>query len=324
MIELSRRAYPPSRDATAGRPTHRPTDLPTGPLTYRSTDKQMPQISSTDLILNPDGSVFHLGLRPEQLADIVLAVGDPARVPAISRHFSKIEHQVQKREFVTHTGLHNGRLITAISTGIGTDNVEIVLHELDALVNIDLGRMELKSERRPLQIIRVGTCGALQPDISVGLMVVSDFAVGFDNLMSFYTAEPTKEESALGASLQRHAGLPFTPYLSRGSASLRKKFGDLSLGNTVTCPGFYAPQGRRVRVPIRFPNLLSDLAAFRSGDLRFVNFEMETSAYFALGKLMGHETASVSVVLANRVTNEWAPDAKGSVDNLIQAVLERL
>jgi uridine phosphorylase len=284
----------------------------------------MPPISKPDLILNPDGSVFHLGLRPEQVADLVLAVGDPARVPAISRHFSLIEHQVQKREFVTHTGMYKGRRITAISTGIGTDNVEIVLHELDALVNIDLGRREPKQERRSLSIIRVGTCGALQPDVTVGSIVVSDLAVGFDNLMNFYTAEPTKEESVLGASLQRHAGLTFTPYLSRGSASLRKKFGDLLLGNTVTCPGFYAPQGRQVRVPIRFPNILSDLATFRSGDLRLVNFEMETSAYFALGKLMGHETASVSVVLANRVTNEWAPDARGSVDKLIQAVLDRL
>jgi uridine phosphorylase len=231
---------------------------------------------------------------------------------------------VQKREFVTHTGVHNGRRITAISTGIGTDNVEIVLHELDALVNIDLVRREPKGERRSLNIIRVGTSGALQPDVPVGSIILSDVAVGLDNLMSFYTAEATAEESTIGASLQRHAGLPFLPYVSRGSSSLRKKFGDLQLGNTVTCPGFYAPQGRQVRVPIRFPNLLSDVASFRSGDFRFVNFEMETSAYFALGKLMGHETASVSVVLANRVTNEWAPDPKGSVDNLIEKVLDRL
>ncbi len=282
------------------------------------------RISNTDLILNSDGSVFHLGLRPEQLADTVLAVGDPARVPAISRHFSKIEHQVQKREFVTHTGIHKGRRITAISTGIGTDNVEIVLHELDALVNIDFESREPKSNRKSLSIIRVGTCGALQPDIPVDSMVASDCAVGFDNLMSFYTTTATTEESALAISLQQHARLSFIPYVTRCSSSLKQVLGGLMSGNTVTCPGFYAPQGRKVRVPIRFPNLLNDLTTFRSGDFRFANFEMETSAYFALGKLMGHETASVSVVLANRVTNEFAPDAKTSVGNLIEAVLDRM
>lgn len=284
----------------------------------------MPPISSTDLILNSDGSVFHLGLQPEQLADLVLAVGDPARVPAISRHFSRIEYKGQKREFVTHTGEYNGRLITVISTGIGTDNVEIVLHELDALVNIDLATREPKAQRQSLKIIRLGTSGALQRDVGVGSLVVSDFAVGLDNLMNFYSVKSSSEDAAISSNLQRHAGLGFLPYVSRGSASLRQWLGGLGLGNTVTCPGFYAPQGRQVRVPIRFPNLLADLTSFRSGDFRFTNFEMETSAYFALGGLLGHETASASVILANRVTNEWARDPHGAVDTLIQAILDRI
>jgi uridine phosphorylase len=284
----------------------------------------MPPISNTDLILNSDGSVFHLGLRPEHLADIVLAVGDPARVPAISRHFSRIDYQGQKREFVTHTGEFNGRRITAISTGIGTDNVEIVLHELDALVNIDLSTRERKAQRQSLNIIRVGTSGALQRDVPVGSFIVSDFAVGLDNLMNFYSVDAVSEDAALSSSIQRHAGLGFMPYVSRGSASLRQRLGDLGLGNTITCPGFYAPQGRQVRIPIRYPSLLGDLTSFRAGDFRLSNFEMETSVYFALGTLLGHETASASVILANRVTNEWASDPHGAVAKLIQTVLDRL
>ena len=282
----------------------------------------MPRISDTDLILNSDGSVFHLGLRPEHLADVVLAVGDPARVPAISKHFSSIEYKGQRREFVTHTGVCKGRRITVISTGIGTDNVEIVLHELDALVNIDLVRREPKSERRSLSIIRVGTSGALQPDVPVGSFLVSDYGAGIDNLMTFYSTPSSADETSITSALQTHTRLPFRPYMSRGSGVLRQKFSDLLVGNTITCPGFYAPQGRQVRVPVRFPNLLADLGSFQSGDFRFHNFEMETSAYFALGALLGHEMGSVSAILANRVTNEWAKDPQGSVERLIQVVLD--
>ncbi|MBL7850129.1 MAG: nucleoside phosphorylase [Cyclobacteriaceae bacterium] len=285
----------------------------------------MARISDTDLILNPDGSVYHLGLLPEQLADTILAVGDPGRVEEVSRYFSHIDSRTHKREFITHTGTFNGKRISVISTGIGPDNVEIFFHEVDALVNIDLARREPRPVPRSLNIIRVGTSGAMQADVPVGSLVISDFAAGLDNLMSFYDLPHAADESAIAEALQRHTGLSFRPYVTQGSREWREKAGrGMLVGNTVTCPGFYAPQGRRVRTPIRYPDLLNDLGSFRHGDFRFTNFEMESSAYFAFGRLMGHHTASANAIIANRVRREFAKESHDVVDALIRRVLENV
>lgn len=285
----------------------------------------MTRISDTDLILNPDGSVYHLGLRPEHLADTILAVGDPDRVAEISRYFDVTEYKSQKREFVTHTGTVGGKRISVISTGIGPDNVEIFFHEVDALVNIDLQRREPRSTPRSLNIIRVGTSGAMQEDIPVGSMVVSDFACGLDNLMEFYELPQSSAEGSLAEALRSHTQLTFRPYVVQGSVALRERVGrGMITGNTVTCPGFYAPQGRRVRVTIRYPSLLTDLTSFRSQAFRFSNFEMESSSYFAFGRLFGHHTASANAIIANRVTREFSPRSHDVVDKLIQVVLQNL
>jgi len=285
----------------------------------------MERIRDTDLILNADGSVYHLGLLPAQLADTILAVGDPDRVAKVSQHFDTVEFKVQRREFVTHTGTYRGKRISVISTGIGPDNVEIFFHEVDALVNIDLKKKEPRPELKSLKIIRVGTSGTVQPDIPIESMLLSDRAVGFDNLMAYYDLPQSSDENELGLALQRHATLSFQPYVVSGSSTLRAQVGKgMVTGHTVTCPGFYAPQGRRVRVPIRYPKLLNDLGSFRSGDFRIANFEMETAAYFALGRLRGDQTASVSAILANRATGDFSTRATTVIEALILQVLNSL
>lgn len=285
----------------------------------------MARISETDLILNDEGSVYHLGIRPDQLADTIIGVGDPSRVAEVSRHFDKVEHQVQNREFVTHTGVFKGNRISVISTGIGPDNVEIFFSEVDALVNVNLSTREFNAALRSLNIIRVGTSGALQPDIPTGSLVLSDYAAGLDNLMQFYSLQQEATELSIGSGLQQFARLQSTPYVIQGSSQLRDKLKEgMVVGNTVTCPGFYAPQGRQVRIPIRNPELLNAVASFRSNDFHFANFEMETSAYFAFGRLMGHRVASASAILANRVTRELSAAPGKTIEKLIRQVLENL
>ena len=285
----------------------------------------MGKISETDLILNADGSVFHLGLQPDDVADIILGVGDQGRVSEVSKYFDSIELKKSKREFVTHTGTLKGKRLTVISTGIGTDNVEIAINELDALVNVDLKTREVREKKRSLQFIRIGTSGALQEDIPLDCHLISDYGVGLDNLMSFYQLTMGKAETEICDALQKAVGLPTRPYAVRGSTSLREKVGaKMILGNTVTCPGFYAPQGRTLRLPNRFPLLLDNLRDFRLKDFQFTNFEMETAAYFGLGNLLGHETTSVSAIIANRVTKEFSKNPTEVIDALIQKVLEQL
>lgn len=285
----------------------------------------MARISDTDLILNSDGSVYHLGLVPDQLANIIIGVGDPGRVQQVSQYFSKVEFKSQKREFVTHTGIFDGKRISVISTGIGPDNVEIFFHEVDALANIDLTRKEPHAKHQSLNIIRIGTSGAMRQDIPVGSHVISDVAAGLDNLMNFYDVPHEGKEEKLAQALQGHVKISFQPYLVQGSVALREKVSKgMLVGNTVTCPGFYAPQGRQVRIPIRYPNLLNDLGSFQSEGFHFSNFEMETSTYFALGRMMGHATASANAIIANRVTREFAKDGHVVVDALIRKVLEQL
>ncbi len=285
----------------------------------------MSKISETDLLLNPDGSVYHLNLLPKNISDTIIAVGDPSRVYMVSQFFDDVDFEMNKREFITHVGKFNGKRITVISTGIGTDNVEIFFSELDALVNIDLKTREPKPRKKKLKVIRIGTSGALQEDIPVGSHLVSDYAVGLDNLMNFYDLHMNDDEAGIAHDLQKKTGLPFMPYVVRGSESLMAQIGfDIPKGNTVTTPGFYAPQGRELRAPVRFPHLLEDLNYYHKGDFWLTNFEMETAGYYAMARLLGHEALSVNAILANRIKNKFVKDPNKVVENLIQKVLERV
>lgn len=284
-------------------------------------------VSSTDLILNPDGSVYHLNLLPEHLSDTIITVGDPERVRQVTKHFDKIESRMQKREFITEVGYIGHNRITVISTGIGTDNVEIVLTELDALANIDLATRELKKDLRKLNIIRIGTSGTFQNDIPVGSHLASVYGVGLDNLMNFYKVPTDGVESEIADSLKEHIGLNFRPYVFRGSLSLNERFGrHMIQGNTLTCPGFYGPQGRRLRAEIAFPELITKAGSFRakSGSFVLTNFEMETAGYYGMGRLLGHEILSVNAIIANRVKNEFAADPGAVTDSLIEKILTNI
>jgi uridine phosphorylase len=285
----------------------------------------MPKISDTDLILNPDGSVYHLNLLPKHISDTIITVGDPSRVYMVSQFFDEVEFEMNKREFITHVGKYKGKKITVISTGIGTDNVEIFLSELDALVNVDLKTREPKSKKKKLKIVRIGTSGALQEDIALGTHLVSDYAVGLDNVMNFYDLPMNDYEAGLAHDIQKKTGLPFMPYVVRGSEALRDLVADdMMVGNTVTCPGFYAPQGRELRIPIRFPKLLEDLNYYHKGDFWLTNFEMETSGYYAMGRLLGHEVLSVNAIIANRIKNKFSKNPNKVVESLIQKILDRI
>lgn len=283
----------------------------------------MAKISEADLILNPDGSVYHLSLLPKHISDTIITVGDPNRVYSISQYFDNIEFEMNKREFITHVGTYKKKRITVISTGIGTDNIEIFFNEIDALVNIDLKTREIKPKKKKLNIIRIGTSGALQEDIVLGSHLISEYAIGFDNLMNYYDLPATKFESDLAVEIQEKTGLDFRPYVVRGSSSLMQKFKEeMIVGNTATCPGFYAPQGRSLRLPIRFPRLLEDLNYFHNDGFWITNFEMETSAYYAFARLLGHEAISLNAIIANRIKNKFSKNPTKAVDSLIKKVLE--
>lgn len=285
----------------------------------------MAAIGDSELILNPDGSIYHLGLKPDEIATTIIGVGDPGRVEQVSRHFDSIEVERSKREFVTHTGHLGQRRMTVISTGIGTDNTEIVFTELDALLNIDFESRLPRTERKQLQVIRIGTSGALQEDISVGSEVVTDYAIGFDNLMEFYAFTPTSTENKIAREVKRIARLSFLPYCAQGSTGLMQSLAsDMIKGNTITAPGFYAPQGRSVVLSLKYPQLMDCLRGFEYKGLSLTNFEMETSAYYALGRLMGHEVISLNAILANRATKKFASDPHKLVEDLIFKTLDRL
>ena len=285
----------------------------------------MPKLSETDLILNPDGSVYHLNLLPRHISETIITVGDPGRVYLVSQFFDEVEFEMNKREFITHVGKYKGKRITVVSTGIGTDNIEIFFSELDALVNIDLKTREPKVRKKKLKIIRIGTSGALQEDIPIGAHLVSEYAVGLDNLMNFYDLPMDDFETGIAHDVQKKIGLPFMPYVVRGSEALSRQVGfDMVRGNTVTCPGFYAPQGRVLRIPIRFPRLIDDLNYYHKGDFWLTNFEMETSGYYAMARLLGHDVLSVNAIIANRVKNKFSKNPNKVVEALIQKVLERV
>lgn len=278
----------------------------------------------SELILNKDGSVYHLSLRPQDISDVILTVGDPTRVHKVSQYFDKITFEMNKREFITHTGIYKGKKLTVMSTGMGTDNVEILMTELDALANINLKKRENKARKKSLKIIRIGTSGALQQDIPVDTLLVSQFAIGLDTLMHFYSLKRTEAEANVEAALQLEAELPFRPYCVEGSPKLLKHFSEhMTVGNTVTCPGFYGPQGRQLRVPIKYPDIADRLSTFHYGDLWLTNFEMETAGYYALGRLMGHEVLSCNAIVANRISHQFSKNSDKVIDNLIKTVLEK-
>lgn len=285
-------------------------------------------IPPSELILNPDGSLYHIALDADSVADTVITVGDPDRVERLSRHFDRIYARRRHREFVTHTGCIGSKPLTVMSTGIGPDNMDIVLNELDAAVNIDPVRREVRENLRRLRIVRVGTTGGLHPHLEPGCFVTSRFAVGLDNLMGFYDIQGTTgRETALEKALTEYCVWPVTWAPLRawhGSESLEKLFTFATPGITLTAPGFYAPQGRCLRLRPAFPSLMKRLENFSYRGAPLANFEMETSALYGLGHLLGHEVMSVSVVIAQRRSLRTVADPQAAVDKLIELVLERL
>jgi len=290
--------------------------------------------SPSELVVNPDGSIYHLHLQPEQLADWVITVGDPDRVEAVSRHFDRIDTRVQKREFVTHTGELGTKRITVISTGIGPDNIDIVLNELDALANIDLQQRIVRPAHRRLHFIRLGTSGSLQPDIEVGDLVFSAFGLGLDNLMSYYRWQPTEDAAAMLQGFrhfveQEQLPLPVNahaPYATQADESLLRALAAADRqGITLTAPGFYAPQGRQLRVAGRLAATdMHKLANFSFGEFKVTNLEMETSAIYGLAQLMGHAALSCNVILAGRRKGQFSSDPQQLVEDMIRTMLTRI
>jgi uridine phosphorylase len=288
----------------------------------------MSQFPETELILSKDNRVYHINLKAEDVADDIIVVGDQNRVAQISKFFSKIEFKTEHREFITHTGIFNGKRVTVLSTGIGTDNLDIVVNELDAAVNINLKTRELNPVQRTLNIVRLGTSGALQADIPVNGIVVSSHGLGLDGLLNFYDNWESVGEKHISEAFIKHTGwlpnLPF-PYCVKASDKLIAKFQQgTHIGITATAPGFYGPQGRQIRLKAAMPNLNELLTDFKLGDHRITNFEMETSALYGLGKLLNHNCLTACVIIANRVRKEFTSDYAKSVEILIQESLQRL
>ncbi len=286
-------------------------------------------IGQSELILNSDGTIFHLHLKPENIAGKVILVGDPERVDTISSLFSDIDFATQNREFKTVTGWYNGKRITVVSTGIGTDNIDIVLNELDALVNIDLGKREIKEEKTSLDIVRIGTSGGLQPWLPVNSFVVSQKAIGFDGMLNFYANR--KEfcdlpfEKAFKEFTNWDNSLP-TPYVVGTSPKLLSKFEapGFNRGVTVSAPGFYGPQGRELRLPLAFPGLNKKVEGFSFNNLRISNFEMECSAIYGLSKMLGHNALTICLIIANRLSLTANENYREEMQKLVKKVLDTL
>ncbi len=288
----------------------------------------MRTIPASELIINPDGSIFHLHLRPEQIASTILLVGDPARARLIASHFDQITHRVEAREFVTITGVRKGKELSVISTGIGPDNMEIVVTELDALANIDFATRTPRPTPRSLTLIRLGTCGALQPDIEVGTLILSHISAGLDGLIPYYQDFESVCDKALLQAFTEQVVWPNRlplPYFVHASERLIELFkGCTTPGITLAAHGFYAPQGRQLRLPLADPTLNTQLEAFASGDYRFTNFEMEGAVLAALAAMLGHEAITLCTAIAQRVALDVEPDYATFVDNMIVTCLEKL
>lgn len=284
----------------------------------------MNKIAESELIINNRGAIYHIDLKPDELANTIITVGDPDRVAVVSKHFDSVEVKRQHREFISHTGYIGKKRITVISTGIGPDNIDIVVNELDALKNIDIDNRTIKADHTPLTIIRLGTSGALQADIPVDSLVAGTHGLGLDNLLNFYRLESNTEEQQMLQQFIAHTQLTgnIQPYLVAGSSHILKHFvNGFHQGITVTCPGFYGPQGRILRLGISNPSLVDNLTSFRFGSHRISNFEMETSAIYGLGKLLGHHCLSINVIVANRVRKEFSKDGAAAVEKLIGTCL---
>ncbi len=283
-------------------------------------------INESELILNSDGSIYHLNLLPEDLANTVITVGDPDRVAKVSKYFDRIELKKGKREFITHTGYLGNKRLTVISTGIGTDNIDIVFNELDALVNIDFANRIVKPALTSLDIVRIGTSGAVQQDIEMGTILASAYGVGLDALMNYYQGSFDGEEQALQAELANYfSALNLKPYVSKAGTSLLDRIAfDLPKGVTLTAPGFYAPQGRTVRSTNTIPNFIDLINSFRYKGQRFTNLEMETAGIYALANMFGHQALSINAILASRVGGRFSSTPEEVVDKAIQLVLQRI
>jgi len=286
----------------------------------------MSAISSSELIINDRGAIYHLNCRPEEVANTIMTVGDPDRVQEISKHFDNIEYKNNHREFITHTGNIGNKRLSVMSTGIGPDNIDIVLNELDALVNIDLESRVIKDKLQTLNIIRVGTAGSLQPNIPINSFVASTHGLGLDNMINFYQHSSNDEDKQLIQAFDTHTQLHYgicTPYINGASGALLKEFvNNFYQGITVSCPGFYGPQGRVLRMGLAQPDLINRLTSFNFGQHQITNFEMETAAIYGLGKILGHHCISLNAIVANRVTKEFTKDPSGLMENLIKKTLE--
>lgn len=287
----------------------------------------MAQISDADLIINPDGSIYHLNLLPEDIASTIITVGDPDRVTEVSKYFDRIELKKGKREFITHTGYLGTKRITVISTGIGTDNIDIVLNELDALVNVDFETRKIKETLTSLDIIRIGTSGAIQQDLPIGTILASSHGLGLDSLMNFYATKSSAADQVLLGQVKAHLkGFDnIQPYLHAGSAVLLNKFAmELDQGITVTAPGFYAPQGRKVRATGSYPDFINQLNTFECNGQRITNLEMETAGIYALAHTLGHQALSINAILASRVQRAFSEHPQMVVTNAIEYILDRI
>ncbi len=286
-------------------------------------------IGSSELIINPDGSVFHLHLKPEHIADNIILVGDPGRVELISSLFSNIETKIYNREFVTVTGTYKSTRFTVLSTGIGTDNIDIVINELDALANIDFTTREVKEEKRSLNIVRIGTSGGLQPYLDVNSFVVSEKAIGFDGLLNFYANRDTVSDLPFEEDFKKHLKWNpklTSPYVVNSSAELFNKFktDDFTQGVTISAPGFYGPQGRVLRLQLADPDINSKIESFTHNGYKITNYEMECSAIYGLCSLLGHHALTVCLIIANRLSKQANGDYYSSMQKLIQLVLDKL
>lgn len=286
------------------------------------------QYPHTELVLNDKGQVYHLGFSPENISDKIILVGDQDRVNLVASFFDSVEHSSQHREFVCKTGMYQGKRISAVSTGIGTDNIDITINELDALFNIDLAKREDKAEKTSLKLIRIGTCGILQPEVPIHSYILSTHALGLDNVAHYYDIPFSAEETELNDAINRSVDLPkaINTYLAKASESLTDLLrSDQTIeGITITSSGFYGPQGRQLRLPNRTNELNDQLTAFKHGTTRITNFEMESSALFALGKGLGHECATICLGIANRPNKDFSKDYSKHMLQLIQYVLDRI
>lgn len=286
------------------------------------------RIAESELIINDDGSVFHLHIRPEELADNIILVGDPGRVDMVAEYFDDKEFRRQSREFVTVTGKYRGKRMSVISTGIGTDNIDIVMNELDALANIDFNTREIKEQKKSLNIIRIGTSGAIQPDIPLGSFVFSHISIGCDGLMNWYADRDSIVVPEIEDAFKAHVGWDrhlTDPYFVRAGQKMIDKFKDVTIkGMTIAASGFYGPQGRVLRMPLAMPDMVNKFESFRFDDWRVTNFEMEGSAIAGIAAHLGHNAGTVCCIIANRHLKSSNPDYKPQVRKLVELVLDKL